>query len=73
MLTEEKLAATVPWQEVMSGSEVSVSCHYHAVYIVDSWRASFLKLLLTTVFMLYVLVMSQVRRSCNNENLEHHW
>ena len=31
MLTEEKPVATVPWQEVMSGSEVSVLCHYHAV------------------------------------------
>ena len=31
MLTGEKLVAIVPWQEVMRESEVSVSCHYHAV------------------------------------------
>ena len=31
ILTEEKLAAIVPWQEVMSESEEFVLCRYYAV------------------------------------------
>ena len=57
MLTEEKPAAILPWQEVMSENELFISCHYPAVWSVAGWRASFLRVLLTTVFKLYLLLM----------------
>ena len=42
MLREERLGAIVPWQEVMSESEVLVLCRYHAAYDADCWRVLFL-------------------------------
>ena len=52
MLKGVRPVAIVPWQEVMSESEVFVLRQFYAIRNADCWRAAFLIVFLTMFFML---------------------
>ena len=55
MLKGMRPVTIVPWQEVMSESELFVLRHFYAIRNADCWRAALLIVVLTTGFILCLL------------------